>query len=306
MPQSKKPPYWLKARIEMSPVLEDAVVDFLTGVMGAGVEQSVNNPGSDICLNVYLEEKSPAEASRLQLQNRLAVQLRELAAIFQVAEPQISWEQLEDQDWSSNWKAHFKPFVITPGLVIAPTWKEYSAGDKGEQVIVMDPGAAFGTGHHASTSLALHLVRKILAGETKNNVLDVGCGTGILGMGAVLFGATHVVGIDNDPDAVQAATDNAILNRLDSVMEISATLLQDLEEPFDLIAANIIYGVLLTMSGELWRLSKNGGSIVLSGILQGEQEDSIIRSYEKSGFSYAGSEKKEEWVALHFTKNLPQ
>ena len=289
----------------MNPVLKEAAEDFLVGVMGAGVEQSIAGAGSDICLNVYLEEDSPDEESRLQLRHTLEAHLRELAIIFKVAQPQISWEQLEDQDWSSNWKAHFKPFVITPGLIIAPTWKEYTPG-KGEQVIVMDPGAAFGTGHHASTSLTLHLIRKILAGETKGSVLDVGCGTGILGMGAVLFGATHVVGIDNDPDAVQAATDNAILNRLDSVMEISATPLQDLEEPFDLIAANIIYGVLLTMSEELWRLSKNGGDLVLSGILRGEQEANLIRSFEKTGFSFTDSEQKEEWVALHFTKHIPQ
>ena len=302
MLQSEKPPYWLKARIVMNPVLEEAAVDFLTGVMGAGVEQSVNNPGSDICLNVYLEEKSPDEAARLQLQNRLASQLRELAAIFQVAEPQISWEQFEDQDWLRNWKVHFKPFVITPGLVIAPTWEEYTVSE-GEQVIVMDPGMAFGTGHHESTSLALHLVKKILAGETKGSVLDVGCGTGILGMGAALFGASSVLGIDNDPEAVRAARDNATLNRLDSVVEISPTPLQELEEPFDLIVANIIYDVLITMAGDLWRLSKKGGSLVLSGILRGEQEAKSIHSFEKMGFSFTDREQKEEWVALHFTKN---
>ena len=305
MPLHEKCPYWLKAHIVMNPILEDAAVDFLVGVMGAGVEQSVAGAGSDLCLNVYLEEDSPDEESRLQLQHTLETHLRELAEIFQVDQAQISWERLEDQDWSSNWKAHFKPFVISPGLVIAPTWDEYIPG-KGEQVIVMDPGAAFGTGHHASTSLALHLVMKILAGETKGSVLDVGCGTGILGMGAALFGATRVLGIDNDPDAVQAATDNAVLNRLDSVVEISPTSLQDLVEPFDLIAANIIYGVLLTMTGELWRLTTNGGSLVLSGILRGEQEENLIRSFAETGFSFTDSEQKEEWVALHFTKNLPQ
>jgi ribosomal protein L11 methyltransferase len=301
MPQSKNRPYWLKASIVMNPILEEAVVDFLTGVMGAGVEQSISSPGSDICLNVYLEEKSPDEGERLQLRNTLAAQLRELAAIFQVSEPQISWERLEDQDWSSNWKKHFKPFVITPGLVIAPTWEEYKGG-KTEQIIVMDPGMAFGTGHHASTSLVLHIIRKILAGETKERVLDVGCGTGILGMGAALFGARHVLGIDNDPEAVLAATDNAALNRLDSVMEISSTPLQELDEPFDLVVANIIHDVLLSMAVDLWRLTKNGGSLVLSGILHGEQEASIIRSFEETGFSYTGSEQKEEWVALHFIK----
>ncbi|MCF8055067.1 MAG: 50S ribosomal protein L11 methyltransferase [Desulfocapsa sp.] len=302
MPQHDKTPYWLKAHIEMHPILEEAAVDFLVGVMGAGVEQSVDTPGAEICLNVYLKEKSPDEQSRHELQHKLEAQFHELASIFQVAAPQISWEQIEDQDWSNNWKVHFKPFVITPGLVIAPTWEEYTAGE-GELVIVMDPGMAFGTGHHATTSLSLHLISRILADDTKGSVLDVGCGTGILGMGAALFGATHVLGIDNDPEAVRAAKENVTLNNLNPVMEVALTPLQDLEGPFDLIVANIIHDVLLTMADDLWRLSKNGGSLVLSGILHGEQEASIICSFEKTGFSFVDSEQKEEWAALHFTKN---
>jgi hypothetical protein len=91
MPQHEKPPYWLKARIEMSPILEEAAVDFLVGVMGAGVEQSVESPGTEICLNVYLEEKSPDEQSRHKLQHKIETQLHELATIFQVSAPHISW-----------------------------------------------------------------------------------------------------------------------------------------------------------------------------------------------------------------------
>lgn len=293
--------FWLKGALELDPVLEEAAVDFLVGVMGAGVEQSVDTEGPDIHLNAFFEEKSPDLEARQELQNRVESHLAELATLLKVKPPRISWGILKDQDWSSNWKEHFKPFVITEGLIIAPTWEEYQAKED-ERVIVMDPGMAFGTGHHATTSLSLELISKILTSDSPKNVLDVGTGTGILGMGAALFGANLVVGIDNDPEAVRAAGENVKLNRLDAVMEVSLTPLQELTETFDLIVANIIHDVLITMVDDMWRLTKERGHLVLSGILHGEQETNIIRVFEKKGFSFVESAQKEEWAALHFRK----
>lgn len=301
MKQHKNSTFWLKAHVEIDPILEDAVTDYLVGVMGASVEQSADKDGAALCLNVYLEEKNPDTEAQQMLQDKLGTHLGELAAIFQVEEPKIFWEQIEDQDWSSNWKVHFKPFAITEGLVIAPTWEEYTATDN-EQVIVMDPGMAFGTGHHATTSLSLDFIRQILATDKDPRVLDVGTGTGILGMGAALFGASRVLGIDNDPEAVRAATENVTLNNLDSIMEVSLDPLQQIDEHFDLIIANIIHDVLITMTDTFSNLLVNGGNLVLSGILHGEQEKNIIRVFTECGFTFAEKKQQEEWAALHFTK----
>lgn len=302
MTPKKSKSCWLTAHIQLNPALEEAVIDFLVGVMHGAVEQTVDTEGPGMRLNVYFEEKNPNEQARLQLQNDLQVQLAELAQIFQVKEPEVSWELIEDQDWSSNWKVHFKPFEITKGLSIVPSWEEYQPREN-EKVITMDPGMAFGTGHHASTSLALDLIRQTMSsGRQSFSVLDVGCGTGILAMGAVLFGATEVVGVDNDPEAVRVARENVELNGCGSRVEISQTALQDLSRKFDCIVANIIHDVLITMKGDFKRLLVRGGDLILSGILQGAQEQNIIQVYEQSGFSLVRKELKEEWASFHFQK----
>ncbi|MBU1137829.1 MAG: 50S ribosomal protein L11 methyltransferase [Proteobacteria bacterium] len=299
MEESESSPYWLKAVIELDPVLEEAVSEYLVGVLGAGVEQAADTVGPSLCLNVFMEEKNLDAGQRQELQDNVKRQLDELAAIFEVSPPHISWEQIEDQDWSSNWKVHFKPFAIVPGLVIAPTWEEYQAKE-GEKVIVMDPGMAFGTGHHGTTALSLAFVQEIVSQGKGDRVLDVGTGTGILGMGAALFGASRVLAIDNDPEAVRAASENVVLNKLESVMEVTLTPLDQVKTGYDLIIANIIHDVLLTMSDDFSRLLTSGGNLVLSGLLHGEQEENIIRVFEGIGFVLQGREQQDEWAALWF------
>ena len=302
MKEDENTPCWLTASITLLPVLEGAVVDFLVGVMGGAVEQTVDDSGQKITLNVYFEERGPGRGEQAELQEKLENQLAELAEIFQVEIPKTTWELIEDQDWSSNWKEHFKPFTITEGLSIVPTWEEYQPAE-GELVITMDPGMAFGTGHHATTSMALDFLRKIMTERTKNiSVLDVGCGTGILGMGAALFGADKVLGIDNDPEAVRIALENVALNPTVSRMQVLQTPLEELEDVFDCIVANIIHDVLLAMKETFYRLLPKSGDLILSGILHGEQEQNIIREFEKIGFSCQAAEHQEEWAALHLRK----
>ena len=302
MTQHEDSSFWLKAHIEMDPILEDAAIDYLVGVMGASIEQSVDLDRPALSLNVYLKEKNPDAKTEQMLQDKLKDHLEELALIFQVERSIITWEHIEDQDWSNNWKVHFKPFTITKGLTIVPTWEEYTATAK-EKIIVIDPGMAFGTGHHATTSLSLDFIRQILTSGKNQSVLDVGTGTAILGMGAALLGAARVLGIDNDPEAVRVATENVSLNRLDSVMEVSLDPLKQIDEHFDLIVANIIHDVLLTMASEFHSLLVQGGNLILSGILHGEQETNIIQVFTDCGFTFAEKKQQEEWAALHFTKS---
>jgi len=303
MTDNKNAAFWLKAVIIMNPLLKDAVIDYLVGVMGAGVEQAVQDDQTSLCLNVFLEDPSPDKQVRKNLRDKIKTYLTEIADIFQVEQPDISWECMEDQDWANNWKVHFKPFSITSGLVIAPTWENYTAKE-GEEIITMDPGMAFGTGHHATTSLSLDFIKQILSSNKGRRVLDVGTGTGILGMGAALFGAGRVLGIDNDPEAVGAASKNVALNNLNRTMEVSLTPLEEIDEHFNLIVANIIHDVLVTMADDFDRLLERNGDLVLSGLLHGEQEENIRRLFEKMGFSLKGRKQQDEWAALHLGKTI--
>jgi len=295
------PRQWLKVSISADPVLTDAIEDFMVGISDAGVEFAVDQPKETTLIHGYFDKTQKDQAEIERILNQLAGYLRELAEIFEVAVPAMTTAFIEDEDWSATWKEHFKPFAIIPGLVIAPTWEEYQAKEQ-EQVIVMDPGMAFGTGHHATTSLSLQLLREAVAGRVDLSVLDVGTGTGILGMAAALFGASKVMAIDNDPEAVTAAGENAARNNLQRIMEVSITPLASLPGTFSLVIANIVHDVLLELAPDLTRLTADGGQLILSGILAGPQVASIVSCFTAAGFSLIRQEQKKEWAALLFAK----
>lgn len=302
MTSSTVPPrQWLKISITADPALTDAIEDFLVGISDAGVELAADQTGVTTLIHGYFDKTQKDEAEIERILHQLTGYLLELAEIFEVAVPATTTAFIDDEDWSATWKEHFKPFAIIPGLVIAPTWEEYAAKE-GEQVIVMDPGMAFGTGHHATTSLSLQLLREALAGRTDSSVLDVGTGTGILGMAAALFGASKVVAIDNDPEAVSAAGENVVRNNLQRIMEVDITPLSSLTGPFSLVVANIVHDVLLALAPDLGRLTAAGGRLILSGILAGPQVANIVACFTNLGFSLIRQEQKKEWAALLFTK----
>jgi len=292
---------WLKVSITTDPALIDAIEDFMMGISGAGVELAVDQPGQTATLNAWFDKDQEDQPDTDLILTQLADYLQELAAIFEVAVPIITTTFIEDEDWSATWKEHFKPFAIIPGLVIVPTWEEYQAQGQ-EQVIVMDPGMAFGTGHHATTSLSLQLVQEALTGRANTSVLDVGTGTGILGMAAALFGASKVMAIDNDPEAVSAAQKNIAINKLQQIMEVQITPLTSLTAPFSLVIANIVHDVLLELAPDLGRLTANGGQLILSGLLAGQQVTNIVSCFSALGFSLNRQEQKKEWAALLFAK----
>ena len=288
---SETPPKkWLKVTVSEASVLADALSDYLVGVLDAGVELDVEGTA----VTAFLECK---EQSQEEILGKITAHIDELTSIFKVSSPKISAEILEDQDWGSNWKKHFVPFAIIPGLIIAPTWEQYQAA-AGEKVIVMDPGMAFGTGHHATTRLCVSMIKESLGRKPSKRALDVGTGTGILAMSAVLFGAPDVVAIDNDDDAVTAAAENIALNRLADTVKVSATPLADLAGTFDLVIANIIHDVLISMADDFTRLVERGGNLLLSGLLAGAQVDSIVSRYSSCGFSVAEQFEDGEWAAV--------
>ena len=295
---------WLKITIKADPLLVESISDYLVGVLEAGVETGARDEFLYGTVNGYMQKANLPQSEVADILSKVAAYLDELAKIFTVPKPILSSTFLDEEDWGKSWKEHFKPFAIVPGLVVAPTWEEYRpAAD--EAVIVMDPGMAFGTGHHATTSLSVNFIRQTLAEHAGQRLLDVGTGTGILGMAALLFGAGEVLGIDNDPEAVFAAERNVRRNSLQDRMQVSLTPLSSLAEPFAIVVANIVHDVLIELAGDLVRLTADGGTLILAGILAGEQAGKIIDVFSARGFHLSGRDRRQEWEALRFKKNQP-
>lgn len=292
---------WLKITITADSTLVDPISDFLMGVTDVGVEIGVDDQAALQTMNVYLAEADLEQSKKDRILEDIAAYLHEISVIFQVDLPVMTTSYFAEEDWGSNWKKHFVPFAIVPDLIIAPTWENYTAGP-GETVIVMDPGMAFGTGHHATTSLSLALVRDVVRGADGTRVLDVGTGTGILGMAAALYGATEVLGLDNDPEAVAAAEANVRLNGLEGVMRVAIRPLESLSGVYSLVVANIIHDTLLVIAPILERLTEPAGALILSGILQGPQTENIIRCFQERGFRLERCEQLAEWSALLLSK----
>ncbi len=293
---------WLKITIKADPVLVEAISDFLIGIIGAGVETGAVDEDSYGTINGYVEQADPNQAVIDSILDKVSDYLAELTSLFNVTEPTLTSTIIEEEDWGKSWKEHFKPFAIVPGLVISPTWEEYRA-QPGELLIEIDPGMAFGTGHHATTTLSLKCIKEVLeSSDTDQRVLDVGTGTGILGIAAALFGAVEVLGIDNDPEAVSAAKENVARNRLQKSMQVSLAPLSTLEVSYDVVVANIIHDVLVELSADLIRLTTTGGVLILSGILIGEQVESVVSLFTEAGFSLKKEVVSGEWAALMFVK----
>lgn len=222
---------------------------------------------------------------------------RELGEKF----PQAGLEYAEEEkrDWLSSWKEFFTPVLCGEKYVILPPWRSAEEFDDRYKIII-DPKSAFGTGHHASTVLCLRALdrllnsRRLLPGQS---FLDLGCGTGVLGIGAALAGLEGVC-VDIDPLALENARDNASLNKVERLLKLlegSVELLQG--QKFDLIMANILAGPLVDMAPEIRNCLSAQGCLILSGILQ-SQADAVRQAYEKCSLPRSEQLVDGEWCAL--------
>lgn len=290
---------WLRLSITADAAMTETIAAFLSSFTGGSEEI----PGTD-----------PAELREtivgyLRITPQVSSQLREVEEFLESlssffpknSQPVMETETIQDQDWNKAWKERFKPFPITPHLVIKPSWEKYSA-KAGEKIMEMDPGLAFGTGHHASTRLALLFAEHLFynSAPPPRSVLDVGTGTGILAMAAALFGAEKILATDNDPEAITVAGENVLRNRLQAQVTVSGADLIDIQEKFDLIFANIIHDTLLEIAPALHARLAPGGRLILAGILTGEQTEDIRSAYEGFGLLHQATKAEGEWSSLLF------
>lgn len=298
---------WLKISFFCPIELLDPAADLLGVLSGTGVEQSPETEtGATISgffqMAATTDDPLQPPPTAPQIITQVEQQLTELFSLYEKKAPSLTTTLLADEDWATSWQQFFKPFEIIPGLVIKPSWEEYQP-QVGQKVIEMDPGMAFGTGQHASTRMALALIQECMQEKGVANALDVGTGTGILAMAAVLLGAQHAVAIDNDPDAVRVARENIDHNNLIETIEVSTTPVDRVGGTYALVIANIVHDVLVDMAPTLTERTIPGGGLVLAGILQGAQEENIIQLYTALGMTLRNRQYQEEWVALRFERN---
>ena len=293
---------WLKITCTTPSIISEAAADLIGVLSNAGVEQSPDTEtGCRISGFFQLDSSNPTDAQIEELTALVSKRLKELFSLYDHQLEAIEATLIDDQDWATSWKQFFNAFEIVPGLVIKPSWEEYIP-EKGEYIIEMDPGMAFGTGQHASTKMALSLLTKTFQGMHDNavTILDIGTGTGILAMAGALYGGQQIQAIDNDPDAVAAAADNVANNSLTDRIDVSITPLDDIQGQYRIICANIVHDVLVDMADAIGQRSAPGGSLILAGILKGQQEQNIINTYQNLGYALADTEYQDEWVALLF------
>lgn len=208
----------------------------------------------------------------------------------------LSIQELADQDWERVWMDDFQPLCFGERLWVCPSWMEPPAPDAVN--LILDPGLAFGTGTHPTTSLCLSWLDKAdLAGK---QVIDYGCGSGILALASLKLGAAGVQAVDIDEQALQATRNNAETNQI-SQESLTIGLPQILKTPVDLLIANILLAPLMALKSQFKALLKEGGVLVVSGILE-EQSASLIEHYQDD-FSHQFSKHHEGWSLLTFTRS---
>ena len=292
-----QPKSWLKLTLESPNELSDPIASMLSAISDSGVEYGYTNFGTDSDreeISIYLLEDGEIE-EKIEAIDQFLRQLRKSNPERHISP--FRRERIADCDWNAAWKKEFIPFSVAPGLIIKPSWEPYSPG-AGEVVLEMDPGQAFGTGHHASTRLALQLLKPLFHPTHPANILDVGCGTGILAMAAALWGTKRVVAIDNDPQAVSSAKENIARNNFNKLITASNTPLAEVQDSFEVVVANIILEVLLELAPDLVARTKPGGKIILAGILAGDQEEQIKEKFLTLGVRPQKQSHEGEWAAL--------
>jgi len=213
----------------------------------------------------------------------------------------IDFYELDDEDYQNAWKKYLFPEKVSEKFVVKPTWREYEA-DEDEMIIELDPGRAFGTGSHPTTSLAMRLLEKNLTEE--KTVIDVGTGSGILMIAAEKLGASEIWGVDIDEMAVEVTHENLELNSVDSnkTKVFKGNLLDVVtDKKFDVVVANILADVILLLLDDMKKVLADDGIMVLSGIIEDKQDD-VVNKLTELGYKVVEILQDKEWVGITASK----
>ena len=250
-------------------------------------------------LNFYLEEDADKEAILKDVREALD----DLKNFMDIGEATIEESQTEDKDWINNWKQYFHQFYVDD-ILIVPSWEEVKAEDKDKMILHIDPGTAFGTGMHETTQLVIRQLKKYVTPDTE--MLDVGTGSGILGIVALKLGAKHVLGTDLDPCAVPAVAENKEANQIvdDTFDMMIGNIIDDKEvqdqvgyEKYDIVAANILADVLVPLTPVIVHQMKPGAVYITSGIID-DKEEVVVEAVNAAGLTVLEVNHQGEWVSV--------
>lgn len=315
---------WNKFRLKTTTESEDIVSSMLMdlGIQGIEIEDKIPLTQSDkeqmfvdilpeieaddgvAYISFYLEEDEDKE----EVLANVKKELEEMRAYTNVGACTIEESQTEDVDWVNNWKQYFHQFYVDDVLII-PSWEEAKPEDEDKMIIHIDPGTAFGTGMHETTQLCIRQIRKYVTPDT--TILDVGCGSGILGMLALKFGAKYSVGTDLDPCAIDATYENMEVNGItkDQYEVMIGNIIDDKEvqdkvgyEKYDIVVANILADVLVPLTPVILHQLKTGGIYITSGIIDAKEE-TVVEAVKEAGLEVLEVTYQGEWVSVTARKN---
>ncbi len=276
---------WIELKIFIDPTDADAAANFLIESGSNGIVEDKTSDKKRIILTSYFEKNDAFSI----LHESIRKYLDELNLINDHKDrslPEIVIDSIPDEDWNKKWKSFFEPTKVTDRIVIKPSWRKYWKKE-GEIIIELDPGMAFGTGTHASTSMCLQAIEELtglLKLEDDLSFLDVGTGSGILAIAAVLLGFKKGIAIDIDYQAVQCAIKNAGINLVKENIDFSTTPLKKIPGAYPLVVANILPHILIDMEEALCLRLSEDGYLILSGILQTKAEEVINAFSGRLGF----------------------
>ena len=260
------------------------------------------------CIKIYLADNEQGN-EKLKEVNKVIDDFKKDDTEIDFGRLDIILKNLDDEDWANNWKQFFKPFIVSDKIIIKPTWEEYSESTEGKIVLEIDPGMSFGTGQHFTTRLCIEQIEKHLTQGME--VLDMGCGSGILSIAAILLGAKSSVGIDIDENATRIAKENAALNNIfdDKFTVYCGNVTDDKKlqdaigyDKYDMIAVNIIADIIIGMSSNFPKFLKKGGIVVASGIIK-KYLQNVIDNFESLGFEIIEINEKVDWVSVTAINN---
>ena len=310
---------WNRFTIKTKTEAEDVIISALADVGVEGVEIQDKQPLTEndkeqmfvdimpegpaddgiAYLNFYLEEDTEVEP----VLERVRAVLEEVRGYMDIGEGTITESQTEDKDWINNWKEYFHQFYVDD-ILIVPSWEEVKEEDQDKMILHIDPGTAFGTGMHETTQLVIRQLKKFVTKDTQ--MLDVGTGSGILGIVALKLGAAHVVGTDLDPCAIPAVADNKEANDIkDETFDmLIGNIIDDKEvqdtvgyEKYDIVTANILADVLIPLTPVIVNQMKKGAYYITSGILD-VKEDVVVQAVKNAGLQLVEVTHQGEWVSV--------
>ncbi len=315
---------WKSFRLKTTTQAEDIVSSMLAdlGIEGVQIEDKIPLTAADkeqmfvdilpeteaddgiAYLSFYLEEDADTES----ILKNIRQELEEMSEFMDLGECSIEESETEDVDWVNNWKQYFHQFYVDDILII-PSWEDVKPEDEDKMVIHIDPGTAFGTGMHETTQLCIRQIRKHVTPDTE--ILDVGCGSGILGMLALKFGAKHSVGTDLDPCAIDATYENMEVNGISkeqyevmigNIIDDKAVQDKVGYECYDIVVANILADVLVALTPVIVNQLKKGGIYITSGIID-DKEETVVEAVKKAGLEVLEVTYQGEWVSVTARKN---